>query len=84
MPFEDEIAEQIAREMQKEIDGDIMASVLKQIGWVAIDVAFKDKRQVNQVNSWLQENCQGQYRRLNTTFLFEKTQDAEWVSLRWL
>ena len=82
MPFEDEIAEQIAREMQKEIDGDIMASVLKQIGWVAIDVAFKDKRQVNQVNSWLQENCQGQYRRLNTTLLFEKTQDAEWVSLR--
>jgi hypothetical protein len=83
MPFDDEIAEEMAREIQKEIDEDIMASLLKNIGWIAIDFAFKDKRQVIQVNSWLLENCQGHFRRLNMMFLFEKTQDAQWFVLRW-
>ena len=84
MPCEDEIAEEMAREIQKEIDEDIMASLLKDIGWVAIDFTFNDKRQSIQFKNWLLENCQGQYRRLNTIFLFEKTQDAEWFSLRWV
>ena len=77
MPFDDEIVEEMAREILKEID------LLKQIGWIAVDFAFKDTRQVIQVNSWLLENCQGHFRRLNMMFLSEKTQDAQWFALKW-
>lgn len=83
MPIEDEIAEEIAREIQKEIDEDVMASLLKDIGWVAIDFTFNDKRQFIQVKNWLVKNCQGQYRRLSNYFVFENKQDAEWFMLRW-
>jgi hypothetical protein len=87
MPLEDEIAESISRQIAEEIDGEIMADLLVEIGWTQVACKkYKYEEQHNEIKAWLAENCQGQYRRLrlNMRFIFEDSADAAMFALRWL
>jgi hypothetical protein len=84
MSLEDEIAAAISMEIAREIDSEIIADLLKDIGWTSIQFEFKDEDHSNDVNFWLLENCQQQWRRLKRRFLFEDQVDAQQFILRWL
>jgi|688.fasta_scaffold2657158_1 hypothetical protein len=82
--LEDEIAEELSRQIQKEIDSDIMVYLLKDIGWVPIEFHHTEIMHANNINFWLLANCSGQYRRISKYYVFENSQDAEWFILRWV
>ena len=82
--LEDEIAEELSRQLQEEIDSDIMVVLLKDIGWISVEFHHTEIIQIDNINSWLLANCSGHYRRLNKYYVFENSQDAEWFTLRWI
>jgi hypothetical protein len=83
MPFEDEIAEELSRNIAKEIDEEIMADLLTQIGWISVKFRHTEHNHAKHINFWLLKNCHSQYRRLSNYYLFEDKKDAEWFILRW-
>lgn len=85
MGLEENIANKIALQMAQEIDDSLMADMLEAVGWTKIKHGFyyfNNQHAVN-IRDWLDEHCQGHYRRLGPYFLFELEKDATMFILRW-
>ena len=81
--LEDEMADLMAKDIAKEIDDGIMASILVQTGWISVQFFFTSNQQAIDITNWLDERCPNKWTRLGSDFLFENKQDAEWFILRW-
>ncbi len=82
--LEDEIADAMAKEIAKEIDDGIMATMLIETGWTPVYFAFKDNHQAVDITEWLYETCKEHtWGRFGSEYLFKNKQDAEWFILRW-
>lgn len=81
--LEDEMADILAKEIAREIDDGIMSNILVETGWTPVEFYFKSNKHSVDTNEWLSQNCQDQWRRLGSFYLFENTKDAEWFILRW-
>jgi hypothetical protein len=80
-----DLENEMAKILQEEIDWEILASMFVQSGWTMIDLPrFHDRYEAVDVEIWIDENCSGKHIKRGKTFVFEKKQDAEWFSLRWL
>ena len=94
MSIEDEIAatmaEQIAKEIDREIVDTIMIDVLKSEGWTGTTVnpAF-GKSIVPEIDwytetaEWIHINATGDYKLLRGQWLFKNQEDAIMFTLRW-
>jgi hypothetical protein len=95
MTIEDEIAtslaEQIAKEIDKEILDTIMIDVLTKEGWTAtsINPAFGKGSIVPEIDwyaetaEWIHINAIGDYKLLKGQWVFENKEDAVMFILRW-
>lgn len=81
---EDEIAQQLAKEIQKEIDEGILSNILLETGWTQIYFEFKNNQHAVDIADWILNNCQCQVERFTNHYLFEDKKDAEWFILRWV
>lgn len=81
--LEDEYADMISKEIQKEIDESIMADVLVGAGWIRVPYQFTDPQHALEVNDWLNAHRRGEVARLNGCFVFQEAKDAEWFILKW-
>lgn len=83
--LDEELAEQMSKILAEEIDWETMADMLVAVGWVKVQLDWvKDRYKSIDIRVWLDDNCKGHYKNRSTTFVFEKEEDAEWFSLRWL
>lgn len=82
--LEDELIDAIAKDIAKEMDDGIISNVLVETGWTPVEFCFKSNKHVIDTTEWLNQNCQDQWRRLGSHYLFENTKDAAWFILRWL
>ena len=83
MNIKDEIVEQMALEIQKEIDNEIMSNVLVSSGWTPVKFHYKSNEHANDVTFWLMETCRSKWHRYGSEYVFEDMQEAEWFILRW-
>lgn len=82
---EDAIADSLAIILQEEIDWELMTDMMIAVGWTKVVLErFKDRYHAIDIELWLDENCSGHYRNRGSTFMFQKAEEAEWFSLRWL
>ena len=81
--LEDEMFDEIGKQIAREIDEGIISNILVETGWTAVSFMFKDNYQAVDINEWLDEQCKDKWRRLGGDYLFEDKQDAEWFILRW-
>lgn len=79
------MGDQVAKILQEEIDWEVLASVFVKSGWTMIDLERLTNRYHSiDIELWIEENCTGKHMKRGRTFVFEKKEDAEWFSLRWL
>jgi hypothetical protein len=82
--LQDQILTGIAKEMQSDIDREIMWDMLKTLGWTRVLLSrFQDNNHAVDISCWLADACQGAYERNGRDFLFENTKDATMFILRW-
>lgn len=83
--LEDEIANNMAMAISEEIDWELLVDMMVAVGWTKITLSrFNDRHHSVDIQTWLDENCTGHYKNRGSTFVFEKSKEAEWFSLRWL
>lgn len=84
MNIEDEITNAMASEMQKEIDGEIMRSLLRESGWHEVVLQWIMTHEVGaEVDAWVASNSKEEYWNRGLVWLFKSKRDAVWFSLRW-
>jgi hypothetical protein len=96
--FEDEIIDQMAKDMAREIDKelleDLMTTILVDDGWTPskVNPAFTDVGMLSgryedwyaQTAEWVHLNAQGDYKLLKGQWLFKDPRDATMFILKWL
>jgi hypothetical protein len=89
----DRMAEDMAREIDKELLDDLMTTVLVDDGWTRtkVDPAFTDVGMLSgryeewytKTAEWIHKNAQGDYKLLKGQWLFKDPKDATMFILRW-
>jgi hypothetical protein len=81
MNISEEIVNQVANQMAKDIDSLVLMSAL---GWTSVKLnGFRNNKEAVDITLWLEQNCTGEWKNLSTRYIFEKKKDAEWFILRW-
>ncbi len=81
MNISEEIVNQVADQMSKDIDTLVLMSAL---GWTSVKLnGFRNNKEAVDITLWLEQNCTGEWKNLSTRYIFEKKKDAEWFILRW-
>jgi hypothetical protein len=82
--LEKEIIEDKAKEMQQEIDREILWGMLIGIGWTRVNLSSETAMtQATRILELLTQNCQATYEKHRSDFLFEDNRDATMFILRW-
>jgi len=83
--IQDQIIEQVGQEMAREIDREVLWSMLVGIGWTRV-VVPAETAMVNatQIKEWLEINCANPYEKHRSDFIFEDEKDATMFILKWL
>jgi hypothetical protein len=80
----EDLATAMSQAIADEIDWNIMCDLMTQVGWHKVEASTRysmDDYAV--VKQWLNEYIKGQYQCRFNTWLFERSEDAVWFSLRW-
>ena len=82
--LEQEMIEAKAKEMQQEIDKEILWGMLQGMGWtrVMLPTLGNGERAID-IITWLEDNCKHGVERSGREFIFESQKDANWFKLRW-
>jgi len=84
MNLEEEILDELGKQMSESIDFEILAVMLCEKGWTRFEIPrFIDNHHAIDITYWLDKNCQGKYKRNGPVFLFEESKDAIMFILRW-
>lgn len=84
--YSDDLVVDLAKEIQEELDNEMMISLLVQSGWTNVPFKYKTLQHAVDVMDWCTVNFEtaGLWQRLNGSFVFSRKEDAEWFILRWL
>lgn len=85
MNLQEEIMDNMAKQMSESIDFELLSDVLIACGWhrVKLDTIFNRKRKTL-VLEWCEENVKNKFKHHNGTFMFEDQGDAVNFTLKWL
>ncbi len=74
------------KQMSNHIDFEVLSDVLiDACGWTKIELANKFLPvSGEELHAWRTKNIKGRWVAHNAVWLFEKSEDANWFSLRWL
>ena len=83
--LQQQVLDDLAKDMQKGMDFEILCDVLSRFGWTVIQVDYDpDSVQAwNTVVNWADENFKGEFREHNGTWLIESSKDATMFALKW-
>jgi hypothetical protein len=85
MSLQEEIMQELATEMQSEIDFNILSDMLIQLGWRKVELLrFNSREHAVDVKLWCKENIKNPWECRGSTFIFEDAVDANWFTLKWL
>jgi hypothetical protein len=83
--LEQEMIEYKAKEMQEEIDREILWSMLASMGWHRVMLPpWNSNKQAVDVVIWAEENCEAAYEHHGRDFIFESAKEAAFFKLKFL
>lgn len=82
--LEDKILEDAAKEIQKEIDWQVLKDLLVETGWVKVELTSKWLPCTGiELDDWRKKNLTGRWYANDNIWIFEKAEDAVLFTLRW-
>jgi hypothetical protein len=85
MTLEEEIANKMSTQMQKEVDREVLWGMLKELGWTRVTLSrLQDNKHAIDITYWIEEHCKGAHEREGRDFIFENPKDASVFILRWV
>jgi hypothetical protein len=83
--LQDKMLAEQADALAREIDREVLWSMLKEIGWIRVELSSQtDKSQSEEIVNWLRTNVHHPYEKFRESFIFENKKDATTFILRWL
>lgn len=83
--LQDQILAEKSKEMAKEIDREVLWSMLQSLGWQRVMLpVFGSTQEYSDVFEWTRINCKNSFEHHKRDYIFESKQDAAWFALRWL
>jgi hypothetical protein len=84
MNLEEEIAQEISKEITQAIDFELLTDILVACGWHVVKLpSLLNRKHSIDILEWCEEHCRGKYRHNGNTFVFEGQGDAVNFTLRW-
>ena len=84
MNLEDEIITKMGQNLCNEIDFQILADMLCQIGWRKVVLSPMSWEAGASVDVWTAQHIKGPFETMGLVWLFEREEDANWFALRWM
>lgn len=85
MNLEDEIVNQMGKEISEEIDFEILIGMLCEMGWHRVMLPpFKSNEQAVDISYWCEENVYNPYHHRGRLYVFENDGDAINFTLKWV
>lgn len=82
--LEQQILDNAGKELQYEIDFQILSNMLCEIGWTRVVLQPMTWEQGAEIDGWVETNVKGHHETMGLVWVFEEVKDANWFSLRWL
>jgi hypothetical protein len=82
--LEDEIITKMGKQMSDEIDFSILADMLCAIGWRRVILSPMTWEDGYAVDAWTAKHIKGNFETMGLVWVFEREDDANWFTLRWL
>lgn len=83
--LEERMAEEAARQMQTEMDAEILRGMLKEMGWHEVVLKPMTHELGVIVDDWVKKQVKGRCHFAHgLVWMFEEERDATWFKLRWL
>jgi hypothetical protein len=84
MNIEQDIIDRAGKRMADEIDFEILAGMLCEIGWRKVVLRPMTWENGAEVDAWTAKHIKGHFETMGLVWLFEQEEDANWFTLRWL
>ena len=84
--LEDELAAEMSKQIQEEIDWEVMCELMKEVGWTKIKMNWPhlmSEQDAYEIKEWCKENLTGNYKGRAKIWVFELAKDASMFALRW-
>lgn len=81
--IEEEITKSMAREIQEEIDFEILTSIFIESGWTKVILSPMTTETSQEIDNWIEENIKSQHMTRGLVWVFEDEKEAMWFTLRW-
>ncbi len=81
----EEALESAVKELQEEIDWEVLCKTLKELDWVQIKIDWPRMTAItaHEIKEWCRANLKGAYHGRGRTWIFSEEKDAMLFSLRW-
>jgi hypothetical protein len=82
--LEQEMLDSAGSRMAAEIDFNVLADMLCQIGWRKVILKPMTWEAGATIDAWTAAHIKGPFETMGLVWIFEQEQDANWFALRWL
>jgi hypothetical protein len=82
--IEQDIINKAGKAMADEIDFEILAGMLCEIGWRKVILKPMTWEAGYDIDAWTAAHIKGPFETMGLVWVFEQEQDANWFALRWL
>ena len=82
--MEEQIANDMAKLIQEEIDWEIISDLFIKTGWTKVDLPTLGSNELAvDMNEWMHAECKHHWKRRGKTFIFENKNEAALFRLTW-
>jgi hypothetical protein len=82
--LQEQILNNAAKRMSDEIDFEILAGMLCELGWTKVVLRPIPWETGDAIDLWVHKNIKNPHETMGLVWLFENEKDANWFKIRWL
>lgn len=83
MDLQEQIIDDLGKQISKEIDFEILSGMLCELGWTKVILKPMPWEQGTVIDDWVSKHVHGHFETMGLVWLFESSKDATMFILKW-